>query len=88
MTIGSSVAYATARGAGVATARRDVFLDNRAEVAYSEQQLAAAARIALEHGSAIAIGHPRATTLAALRAMIPKIEAEGVQFILVRNLVR
>ncbi|HEV3156240.1 MAG TPA: divergent polysaccharide deacetylase family protein [Candidatus Baltobacteraceae bacterium] len=88
MTIGASVGATTAHEMGVPTAKRDVFLDNRAEIAYSEGQLEQAARIALQRGSAIAIGHPRPTTLAALRAMIPQLQAEGVQFTLVEHLVR
>ena len=35
----ASVGEATARAMGVPTAARDVFLDNRADVAYSEAQL-------------------------------------------------
>jgi hypothetical protein len=83
----ASVGEDTARQMGVPTAARDVFLDNRADVAYSEAQLSAAAAIAQRTGSAIAIGHPRPTTLAAVRAMIPRLQALGVQFVLVQDLV-
>jgi hypothetical protein len=83
----ASVGEATARAMGVPTAGRDVFLDNRADEAYSEAQLSAAAAIAQRTGSAIAIGHPRPTTLAAVRAMIPRLQALGVQFVLVQDLV-
>jgi len=83
----ASVGEATARAMGVPTAARDVFLDNRADVAYSEAQLSQAAEIAQRTGSAIAIGHPRPTTLAAVRAMIPRLQALGVQFVLVQDLV-
>ncbi len=86
MTTSASVAAETTRAAGVPTASRDVFLDNRADVAYTESQLRQAAALARSHGSAIAIGHPHATTLAALRAAIPRLEAEGVRFVLVREL--
>jgi polysaccharide deacetylase 2 family uncharacterized protein YibQ len=82
----ASVGEDTARQMGVPTAARDVFLDNRADVAYSEAQLSAAAAIAQRTGSAIAIGHPRPTTLAAVRAMIPRLQALGVQFVLVQDL--
>lgn len=71
----------------VPNASRDVFLDNRADVAYSEAMLARTARIAMQTGSAIAIGHPKATTLEALRRMYPQMEAEGVRFVLASNLV-
>jgi uncharacterized protein len=83
----ASVGEETAQAMGVPTAARDVFLDNRADVAYSEAKLLEAATIARRRGSAIAIGHPRATTLLALRAMIPRLEALGVQFVLAQDLV-
>jgi uncharacterized protein len=83
----ASVGEATAEQMGVPTARRDVFLDNRADVAYSEAQLLEAAAIARRTGSAIAIGHPRPTTLEAVRAMIPRLEASGIQFVLAQDLV-
>ncbi len=83
----ASVGEQTAQAMGVPTAARDVFLDNRADVAYSEAQLLEAAAIAKRTGSAIAIGHPRPSTLAAVRAMIPRLEASGVQFVLVQDLV-
>ncbi len=83
----ASVGEKTAQSMGVPAAARDVFLDNRADVAYSEGQLLEAAAIAKRQGSAIAIGHPRPTTLAAVRAMIPRLEASGVRFVLVQDLV-
>jgi polysaccharide deacetylase 2 family uncharacterized protein YibQ len=83
----ASVGEATAAAAGVPTAARDVFLDNRATVAYTEDQLRAAAAIAQRSGSAIAIGHPRPTTLEAVRAMIPQLQAAGIEFVLARDLV-
>lgn len=88
LTIADSVAASETRAAGVPTAVRDVFLDNKANVDYTEAQLRKAADVALERGSAIAIGHPRPTTLAALRALIPVLQAEGVHFVLVSSLVR
>jgi uncharacterized protein len=87
LTNSASVGEATARTMGVPTAARDVFLDNRADVAYSEAQLSAAAAIAQRTGSAIAIGHPRPTTLAAVRAMIPRLQALGIRFVLAQDLV-
>lgn len=83
----ASVGESTAREMGVPTAARNVFLDNRADVAYSEAQLLEAARIARETGSAIAIGHPKPTTLAAVEALLPQLEASGIHFVLARELV-
>jgi uncharacterized protein len=82
----ASVGEEEARKQGVPTAARDVFLDNRADVAYTEEQLLQAAAIARRTGSAIAIGHPRPTTLAAVQTMIPKLEASGIHFVLVQEL--
>lgn len=87
LTIANSVAAKSTREAGIPSATRDVFLDDRANVAYTQRQLLSAAAVARQQGSAIAIGHPRPTTLAALRAMIPKLESEGVRFVLVRDIV-
>jgi polysaccharide deacetylase 2 family uncharacterized protein YibQ len=86
-TSAESVGDQTARTLGVPTAARDVFLDNRADVAYSEAQLLQAAALAQRNGSAIAIGHPRPTTLAAVKALIPRLQAEGIHFVLARALV-
>jgi len=86
-TSGASVAERDAKEAGVATASRDVFLDNRADVAATEAQLRAAAALAAKNGSAIAIGHPRPTTLAAVRAMVPRLQADGITFVLASDLV-
>ncbi|MDQ2872201.1 MAG: divergent polysaccharide deacetylase family protein, partial [Candidatus Eremiobacteraeota bacterium] len=88
MTNAKSIAAQTARTDGVPTASRDVFLDNKDDVAYSESMLERAVAIAKANGSAIAIGHPRPTTLEALRASYAKMEAEGVHFVFVSQLVR
>jgi len=62
-----SVLYEEARAAGIPAARRDVFLDVKAEKTAVLEQLHEAARLALQGRRIIAIGHPRAGTLAALR---------------------
>lgn len=82
-----SVAQEVAQDDGVPSAKRDVFLDNRADVAYTESMLERAVALAKRNGSAIAIGHPKPTTLAAIRELYPKMQAQGVQFVLAENLV-
>jgi polysaccharide deacetylase 2 family uncharacterized protein YibQ len=86
MTNPASVGQKVAIAQGVPTAARDVFLDNKEDVAYSEGQLREAAAIARRTGSAIAIGHPRATTLAAVKALIPELQAQGIEFVLASSL--
>ncbi|MDB5042969.1 MAG: protein of unknown function YibQ, partial [Candidatus Eremiobacteraeota bacterium] len=80
-TIASSVAARDAIAAGVPSAARDVFLDDVANVDAVEAQLRRAAAIAKERGSAIAIGHPRASTLLAVRALLPELERDGISFV-------
>lgn len=87
-TAANSVAAQITAQAGIPTASRDVFLDNTANTADIEGMLEQAAQIAVRNGDAIAIGHPRATTLAALTAMIPKLQAQGITFTLAQNLAR
>ena len=82
-----SVAQTVSSEHGVRTASRDVFLDNQADVEYSKGQLRAAAVLAKRTGSAIAIGHPRPTTLVAVRDLIPELQAEGIDFVLASELV-
>jgi hypothetical protein len=86
-TSAASVGERLAAAAGIPTAGRDVFLDDQATVAATEDQLREAAAIARREGSAIAIGHPRPTTLAALRAEIPQLQSEGIDFVLAQDLV-
>jgi polysaccharide deacetylase 2 family uncharacterized protein YibQ len=82
-----SVGESVARGRGVPSASRSVFLDNVDNEAAVETQLLEAEREARATGSAIAIGHPRPATLAAVRALGPRFIAEGVEFTLASALV-
>ena len=84
----ASVALRDASAAGIPTAGRDVFLDNVADVAATEAQLRRAAQVAKSNGSAIAIGHPRPTTLIAVRTLLPELERDGIQLVLARDLAR
>lgn len=84
----ASVGEQVASADGVKTAARDVFLDNKEDVEYSEAQLRDAEAIAKRTGSAIAIGHPKETTLEAVKALIPQFQADGIQFVLAQDLTR
>ncbi len=85
-TSAATVGARVAAEVGIPTASRDVFLDDKANVAYVEGQLREAAAVAKRTGSAIAIGHPRPSTLAAVQAMIPELQAEGIHFVLAQSL--
>jgi uncharacterized protein len=86
-TSAASVGEQVAQTQGIPTAGRDVFLDNQESVDYTEAQLRAAAAIAKRNGTAIAIGHPRGTTLEAVKMMIPELQSSGIQFVLAGEVV-
>jgi len=86
-TTAATVAYDTAEDFGVRAAFRNVpFLDDVAEVAAVRKQLGLALRGAREKGEAVAIGHPHAATLQALREVLPQAQAQGVRLVLASEL--
>jgi polysaccharide deacetylase 2 family uncharacterized protein YibQ len=88
-TTAETVAFDTARRDGVKTAFRNVpFLDDVQDKDAVRRQLQTAIAGAKQRGEAIAIGHPHPATLAALREMLPQAQKEGVQLVLVSDLVR
>jgi polysaccharide deacetylase 2 family uncharacterized protein YibQ len=87
-TTAASVAETVMREHAVPTARRNVFLDNVDDEAAVAAALRQAAAYAHANGSAIAIGHPRAATLAAVRQLAPVLQADGITFVLAGELAR
>ncbi len=87
-TSGSSIAGDLALQMGVASAGRDVFLDNEQDALYVRRQLAELERTANRRGNAIAIGHPHDATLEALAAWIPTMNSRGLQLVPVSAIVR
>jgi uncharacterized protein len=87
-TTAATVAFDSAERAGVPAASRKVFLDDTPTKDAVLAQLALAARDASRDGSAIAIGHPRPATIAALAQEVPKLEERGVRFVFASDLVR
>jgi polysaccharide deacetylase 2 family uncharacterized protein YibQ len=87
-TSGASVAYAAAQRAGLRAAYRTVFLDDTPTREETARQLRAAMRQAREHGWAIAIGHPHTSTLETLEEMLPRMRADGIQLVVLSQLVQ
>ncbi len=87
-TIHTSVAAERAAAHGVPYAVRDVFLDHIASVEAVEIQLAQLERVAAENGYAIAIGHPKPETIAALQAWLPTLAAKNMQLVPLSAVVR
>lgn len=69
-----SVAHAAAGRAGLATARRDVFLDNDLSSAAIERQFHRWLRKARDTGCALAIAHPHPETLVVLERLLPHLQ--------------
>ncbi len=87
-TSANSLAYQTAIQSGVHSARRDIFLDNIAHVDHIHQQFKKALAIAQKYGSAIAIGHPHASTLKYLKAVLPQLNDSHVKLHYVSDLLK
>jgi polysaccharide deacetylase 2 family uncharacterized protein YibQ len=80
-TISTSTGYQIAQELSLRVGARDVFLDNETDVKDIEAQLERLIQIARDHGKAIGICHPYPSTITALRGMITKIRAEGIQIV-------
>ena len=65
-----------------------MFLDDDQTPAAIARQLARVEQLARQHGSAIAIGHPRDATIAALRAWLPQLGEKGFALVPVSAVVR
>ncbi|HKT47106.1 MAG TPA: divergent polysaccharide deacetylase family protein, partial [Candidatus Acidoferrales bacterium] len=87
-TTAATVAFDVAKDAGVPCAFRNVpFLDDVAQVAAVRRQLQLAFRGAREKGEALAIGHPHAATLEALRTILPEAKQQGIQLVFASDVV-
>ena len=87
-TIHTSVAGRVAQEVGVPFAVRDVFLDHEDTPEYVLNALKEAERIANEHGSAIAIGHPKENTVEALQQWLPTLKDKGFELVPLSELIK
>ncbi len=87
-TTAATVAETAAHAAGVAAARRNVFLDDEQSVPAIRKQFVLALRDAREKGTALAIGHPHPETLEVLNEMLPEAERQGVRLVFASDLAR
>ena len=69
------------------TAIRDVFLDHESTPEFVAQALRNTEAVARRRGSAIAIGHPKGVTMAALRQWIPTLEAKGFELVPLSSII-
>ncbi len=76
-----SKAEDAARESGIAYAHRHIFLDNNNDKAYILRQLQKTEKLAYKNGYAIAIGHPKTQTYAALKEWLPSVKEKGIEIV-------
>jgi polysaccharide deacetylase 2 family uncharacterized protein YibQ len=86
-TSAQTVAAAEAQKIGLASVSRDVFLDDEPTEAAIFTQLQTAISLARKQGSAVMIGHPYPQTLAVLERELPKLKAQGIEWIDIKQMI-
>jgi len=86
-TSAQTVAAAQAQKIGLASVSRDVFLDDERTEAAIFTQLQTAISLARKQGSAVMIGHPYPQTLAVLERELPKLKAQGIEWIDIKQMI-
>jgi hypothetical protein len=87
-TTASSVALDAARRERLPAFYRAVFLDDTETVPYTLGQLREFRHTVEQEGVALAIGHPHATTIAALEQFLPEFERADIELVLPSQIVR
>ena len=87
-TSAKTVAAAKAQEIGLPSLSRDVFLDDVRTPQAITAQLQTAIKFAHKHGSVVMIGHPYPQTLDVLERELPKLGAEGVRWIAIKDMVK
>ena len=80
-TTAATVALEAARRQGLPAFYRTVFLDDTETVPYTLGQLREFRRTVEKDGVALAIGHPHATTIAALAKFLPEFEQADIELV-------
>ncbi|EPN38125.1 hypothetical protein A245_39116 [Pseudomonas syringae pv. actinidiae ICMP 19096] len=86
-TSAKTVAAAEAQRIGLASVSRDVFLDDERTAEAITRQLQTAIKLAQKQGSAVVIGHPYPVTLDVLERELPRLKAQGVEWIDLRSMI-
>lgn len=87
-TTSETVGYRISGEYGIPHGRRTVFLDNKEDPEYIREQIAQLVEKALNNDTAIGIGHCRESTLRVLRKAIPQLEARGIRFARVSEVLK
>ncbi|NLP10563.1 divergent polysaccharide deacetylase family protein [bacterium] len=86
-TSSASVAVEVARSLRVPVAENQVFIDAEDDTEFIRSQLNIMADLAVTNGHVVAIGHLRKRTLRVLQEMIPRLQARGVEFVPITDLL-
>jgi len=87
-TTAASVALEAARRQRLPAFYRTVFLDDTESVPYTLGQLREFQHIVEQNGVALAIGHPHATTIAAIEEFLPELDRADIQLVVPSQIVR
>jgi len=87
-TTAQTVAQRAAMNNGLATTRRNVFLDNVQQPQAVRRRVEQLIELARRHGTALGIGHPHPVTLAVLAEMLPTLEQRGIRLVPVSKLIQ
>jgi len=87
MTTGGSKGWKTARELKMSALKRDIFLDDNPSANAVRSQITRLVRIARVKGTALAIGHPRGTTLKSLQEAAGYLRQEGIEIVAARDLI-
>ena len=88
MVTNKSICRGLAREMHIRFTQRDVFLDNKNERSYIENQFAELAKLARRKGYAVAIGHDRPLTLQIVKEQLEELQKEGFQIVSVEEFLR
>ncbi len=83
-----SIAYNVSLERGIPAGRNTQFLDLSDESERIAESLRSLSMKARQHGTAIGIAHAKATTLATLQDIIPRLRSEGFEFVTVSQAIR
>ena len=78
---------AEAQRIGLASLSRDIFLDDERTTEAITAQFEAAIKLAHKQGSVVMIGHPYPMTLDVLERELPRLKAQGIQWIDLRRMI-
>ena len=88
MVIEESICKPLAAKMGLKFVQRDFFLDNKNDREYITAQFKKFSEFARKSGSAVATAHAKPLTLKVLKEQIPLMQAEGIEFVPISELVK